>query len=48
MVEVVLSNIEVLVAWRFRGGIFMGDSSQYLLGSGRRYDFRIGLESFSF
>lgn len=45
--EVVLSNIEVLVACRFSGGIFTGDSSLYLLGYGRRYDFRIGLESFS-
>lgn len=48
IVEVVLSKIEVLVACRFSGGIFTGDSSLYLLGSGRRYDFRIGLESFSF
>ena len=47
IVDAVLSSLEVLVACRFSGGIFMGDSSLYLLGSGRRYDFRMGLESFS-
>jgi hypothetical protein len=46
--EVVVDAIDVaaggeVIECKFRGGILIGDSSLYFLGSGRRYDFRMGL-----